>query len=219
MVGPFFLSNGWIEPLFYLLIRGGSNEMVSRCTSSAALSSAMLRTGRINTGRVCRQATLVGEASPDKDPDRDKRDRSPCELEKSQEGRESMTSFPHADETFNIGIFLYDGVEELDFCGPFEVLKAAAYFRSERGQSPAWQVFTVAEEPGLLKTSGELLVQPQITRASTSCSFQEVRPTRSWGNQLFSSGPAESPHKPGSIPLSVPGPSCSALPGCWMETR
>ena len=74
-----------------------------------------------------------------------------------------MTSFPHADETFNIGIFLYDGVEELDFCGPFEVLKAAAYFRSERGQIPAWQVFTVAEEPGLLKTSGELLVQPHFT--------------------------------------------------------
>ncbi|MBV9230187.1 MAG: DJ-1/PfpI family protein, partial [Chloroflexi bacterium] len=64
---------------------------------------------------------------------------------------------------FNIGIFLYDGVEELDFCGPFEVLKAAAYTRSTREQSPAWQVFTVAEEPGLLKTSGELLVQPHYT--------------------------------------------------------
>ena len=50
-----------------------------------------------------------------------------------------------------MGIFLYPGVEELDFCGPFEVLKAASYTRSEQGRNPAWQVFTVAEEPGLLK--------------------------------------------------------------------
>lgn len=71
-----------------------------------------------------------------------------------------MNVSSHTNETFNLGIFLYPGVEELDFCGPFEVLKAAAYTRSARGQSPAWQVFTVAEEPGLLKTSGELLVQP-----------------------------------------------------------
>src|ERR1051326_2395680 len=74
-----------------------------------------------------------------------------------------MTTSSHRDEIFNMGIFLYDGVEELDFCGPFEVLKAAAYTRSEKGQNPAWHVFTVAEEPGLLKTSGELLIQPHFT--------------------------------------------------------
>jgi len=74
-----------------------------------------------------------------------------------------MTAASHSDETFNIGIFLYDEVEELDFCGPFEVLKAAAYIRSERGQNPAWQVFTVAEEPVLMKTSGELLIQPHFS--------------------------------------------------------
>jgi hypothetical protein len=54
----------------------------------------------------------------------------------------AMTASSHTDETFNMGIFLYHGVEELDFCGPFEVLKAAAHTRSEQGQSPAWQVFT-----------------------------------------------------------------------------
>jgi len=74
-----------------------------------------------------------------------------------------MNASSHIDETFNMGIFLYDGVEELDFCGPFEVLKAAAYTRRGRGQNPAWEVFTVAEEPGLLKTSGELLIQPHFT--------------------------------------------------------
>src|SRR5215472_1622327 len=73
-----------------------------------------------------------------------------------------MTTSAHTDETFNIAIFLYPGVEELDFCGPFEVLKAASYTRSERGQNPAWHVFTVAEESGLLKTGGELLIQPHF---------------------------------------------------------
>lgn len=65
-----------------------------------------------------------------------------------------MASFSHTDETFNIGIFLYEGVEELDFCGPFEVMKSAALMRSQREQKPDWQVFTVAEETPLLKTSG-----------------------------------------------------------------
>jgi transcriptional regulator GlxA family with amidase domain len=75
----------------------------------------------------------------------------------------AMNASSPIEETFNMGIFLYPGVEELDFCGPFEVLKAAAYTRSEREQNPAWEVFTVAEEPGLLKTGGELLIQPHFT--------------------------------------------------------
>ena len=50
-----------------------------------------------------------------------------------------MTTSSHTDETFNMGIFLYHGVEELDFCGPFEVLKAASYTRNEKGLNPAWQ--------------------------------------------------------------------------------
>ena len=50
-----------------------------------------------------------------------------------------MNAASHSDETFNMGIFLYDGVEELDFCGPFEVLKAASYTRNEKGLNPAWQ--------------------------------------------------------------------------------
>ena len=74
-----------------------------------------------------------------------------------------MNASTPIEETFNIGIFLYPGVEELDFCGPFEVLKAAAYTRRERDQNPVWEVFTVAEEPGLLKTGGELLIKPHFT--------------------------------------------------------
>lgn len=74
-----------------------------------------------------------------------------------------MTSFSHANETFNIGIYLYEYVEELDFCGPFEVLKSAALTRGHREQKPDWQVFTVAEEDSILKTSGGLLVKPHYS--------------------------------------------------------
>lgn len=74
-----------------------------------------------------------------------------------------MTASSQTGKTFNMGIFLYPGVEELDFCGPFEVLKAASYKRNRKGLTPDWHVFTVAEASGLLKTSGELLIQPGYT--------------------------------------------------------
>lgn len=74
-----------------------------------------------------------------------------------------MTSLSHTEQTFNIGIFLYDQVEELDFCGPFETFKSAAHFRRINDFHPDWHVFTIAEEPGILKTSGELLIQPNFT--------------------------------------------------------
>jgi hypothetical protein len=34
----------------------------------------------------------------------------------------AMNASSPIEKAFNIGIFLYPGVEELDFCGPFEVL-------------------------------------------------------------------------------------------------
>src|SRR5690348_6801410 len=74
-----------------------------------------------------------------------------------------MTSYSQSKEPFTIGIFLYDRVEELDFCGPFEVLKSAAFMRGQREQKPDWQVFTVAEKAQVLKTSGELLIQPNYS--------------------------------------------------------
>ncbi len=58
---------------------------------------------------------------------------------------------------------MYEGVEELDFRGPFEVMKSAALMRSQREQKPDWQVFTVAEETPLLKTNGELLIKPHYS--------------------------------------------------------
>lgn len=74
-----------------------------------------------------------------------------------------MNTSTRTDEIFNIGIFLCPGVEELDFCGPFEVFSVASFMRKEKGLTPTWHIFTVAEEPELLKTGGGLLIQPHYT--------------------------------------------------------
>jgi transcriptional regulator GlxA family with amidase domain len=77
-----------------------------------------------------------------------------------------MQSNGEKGRQFNIGIFLYDQVEELDFCGPYETFKSAAYARRQRERTPEWQVFTVAEDGGLLSTSGDLHIQPHYTFAN-----------------------------------------------------
>jgi transcriptional regulator GlxA family with amidase domain len=74
-----------------------------------------------------------------------------------------MPSNGETGRPFNIGILLYDQVEELDFCGPYETFKSAAHARRQRERTPEWQVFTVAEESGLLSTSGDLRIQPHYT--------------------------------------------------------
>jgi transcriptional regulator GlxA family with amidase domain len=74
-----------------------------------------------------------------------------------------MQPTSETNRPFNIGIFLYDQVEELDFCGPYETFKSAANARRQRERTPDWQVFTVAEEGGLLSTSGDLRIQPRFT--------------------------------------------------------
>jgi putative intracellular protease/amidase len=74
-----------------------------------------------------------------------------------------MTSPAETDQTFNIGIFIYDQVEELDFVGPFETMKSTATFRRHNDMRPDWRVFIVAEEPGIVKTSGDLLIQPHFS--------------------------------------------------------
>lgn len=69
------------------------------------------------------------------------------------------------NKPINVAILLYDQVEELDFCGPFEVFKSAAYeaMRIHGWEQPAMHVFTIAQQPGLIMTSGELLIQPHFT--------------------------------------------------------
>ncbi|MBM4067944.1 MAG: DJ-1/PfpI family protein [Planctomycetes bacterium] len=56
----------------------------------------------------------------------------------------------------NLAILIFDEVEVLDFCGPFEVFSVANQFTD----SPAFNVFTVAGKAGPILTRGSLSVTP-----------------------------------------------------------
>ena len=58
--------------------------------------------------------------------------------------------------TRNLAILIFEDVEVLDFCGPFEVFSVANRFTDP----PAFSVFTVAEKPGPVLTRGGLSVNP-----------------------------------------------------------
>jgi transcriptional regulator GlxA family with amidase domain len=59
----------------------------------------------------------------------------------------------------NVAILIFDDVEVLDFCGPFEVF-------STTGQRPgAFRVYTVAEKPDPVTARGGLSVNPAYTIA------------------------------------------------------
>ena len=61
--------------------------------------------------------------------------------------------------TTTIGVFLFDGAEELDFVGPWEVLAAWAEQHPEDGI----EVFTFASEPGTITAAKGLRVEPTHT--------------------------------------------------------
>src|SRR5262249_12254700 len=58
--------------------------------------------------------------------------------------------------TRNLAILIFEDVEVLDFCGPFEVFSVANRFTNP----PAFNVLTVAEKPGPVLTRGGLSVNP-----------------------------------------------------------
>lgn len=64
----------------------------------------------------------------------------------------------------NIGILIFDDVEVLDFCGPFEVFSVAARPVQEAGGDP-FTVFTLAERADgqPVRCVGGLLVQPHYS--------------------------------------------------------
>ncbi|HET7876139.1 MAG TPA: DJ-1/PfpI family protein [Methylomirabilota bacterium] len=68
-------------------------------------------------------------------------------------------------EKWQVGILLFDGVEVLDFAGPFEVFsrtRLVAGVESRRTEESApFHVFTVAKSPAPVTTTGGLKVLPQ----------------------------------------------------------
>jgi transcriptional regulator GlxA family with amidase domain len=61
--------------------------------------------------------------------------------------------------TMNIGIFVFEGAEELDFAGPYEVLAAWA----QNWPDDDVDVFTVAQETGTITCAKGLRIEPKHT--------------------------------------------------------
>lgn len=66
--------------------------------------------------------------------------------------------------TTNVGIFVFDDAEVLDFAGPFEVFSVASRLalREDPGVPEPFRVFTVAERNRPVRARGGLLVQPNF---------------------------------------------------------
>jgi transcriptional regulator GlxA family with amidase domain len=62
-----------------------------------------------------------------------------------------------------VGILIFDNVEVLDFCGPFEVFASASSVGELDEHRQLFQVVTIAEEDRIITCSGGLLVKPGAT--------------------------------------------------------
>jgi transcriptional regulator GlxA family with amidase domain len=64
--------------------------------------------------------------------------------------------------TVNVGIYLFPGVEVLDFSGPYEVFTTACrvHMRCRPEAEALFNVFTVAKAPGLVRARAGLQVKP-----------------------------------------------------------
>jgi transcriptional regulator GlxA family with amidase domain len=68
----------------------------------------------------------------------------------------SLEAAPRMSTSRTLAILLFDDVEILDFCGPFEVFSLANCFTDP----PAFNVLTVAEKVGPVVTRGGLSLNP-----------------------------------------------------------
>lgn len=71
------------------------------------------------------------------------------------------------DETRRtVGILIFDDVEVLDFCGPFEVFSVARKPDTTSDDDALFRAVTIAEEDRIINCRGGLLVQPHYTIAN-----------------------------------------------------
>ena len=67
-----------------------------------------------------------------------------------------------------VGILIFDDVEVLDYCGPYEVFCSVRLDEEKRREEPSpFHVLLVAEKRDLIKTSGGMRVLPDVT--TTEC--------------------------------------------------
>lgn len=63
-----------------------------------------------------------------------------------------------------VGILLFENLEVLDFCGPFEVFSATRLNEERRQEGPSpFEVLLVAEKNGPVLTTGGMKVIPDHT--------------------------------------------------------
>ena len=62
-----------------------------------------------------------------------------------------------------VGILIFDDVEVLDFCGPFEVFSTARPAGEHSDDSILFKAITIAEEDRIITCRGGLLVKPHYT--------------------------------------------------------
>ena len=63
-----------------------------------------------------------------------------------------------------VGIVLFENIEVLDFCGPFEVFSVTRLNEEKRREEPSpFEVLLVAEHPGPVTTTGNMKVIPHAT--------------------------------------------------------
>ena len=68
-----------------------------------------------------------------------------------------------SDPSRNVAIFIFDDVEVLDFCGPFEVFSVTG----RRNGSNPFNVYTVAEKAGPILARNALSINPRYTFADS----------------------------------------------------
>ncbi|GGD71173.1 DJ-1/PfpI family protein [Lacimicrobium alkaliphilum] len=65
---------------------------------------------------------------------------------------------------YGVGILIFDDVEVLDFCGPFEVFSTTRLKEPRQRQDPSpFEVLLLAEKDGPVTTSGGMQVTPHTT--------------------------------------------------------
>ncbi|NWK87849.1 DJ-1/PfpI family protein [Raoultella terrigena] len=63
--------------------------------------------------------------------------------------------------SIQVGIYIFDNVEVLDFAGPYEVFTCAS--RVHRGETPLFNVFTVGETRETIRARAGLQLSPEAT--------------------------------------------------------
>jgi len=67
-------------------------------------------------------------------------------------------------ERKRVGIVLFENIEVLDFCGPFEVFSVTRLNEEKRREEPSpFEVLLVAEKPDPVTTTGNMTVIPHYT--------------------------------------------------------